>query len=114
LEAGSISGWVWVTGAVLIAIFAAGFLYALWAAADWIAIDSFTFTARQLSDLTDTNPAHIQGDDDFLRIRELRTNNEPLGKKNDNAYQATFSERRHYRSEVENSHYGFVYRFKRI
>ncbi len=114
LAAGSISGWVWVTGAVLIAIFAAGFLYALWAAADWIAIDSFTFTARQLSDLTDTNPAHIQGDDDFLRIRELRTTNEPLGKKNDNAFQATYSERRHYQSEVENSHYGFVYRFKRI
>jgi hypothetical protein len=114
IEAGKLSVWVWATGAVLIAIFAAGFLYALWAPADWIAIDSFTFTARQLSDLTDTNPAHIQGDDDFLRIRELRTSNEPLGKKNDNAFQATYSERRHYQSAVENSHYGFVYRFKRI
>jgi hypothetical protein len=113
LKAGAMSGWVWVTGAILIAIFAAGFLYALWAPADAIAIDSFTFTARQLAYLTDTNPAHIQGED-FLRIRELRMNNEPLPKKNDNAFQATYSERRHYRSTVEDSHYGFVYRFKRI
>lgn len=113
LKVGAMSGWVWVTGGVLVAIFAAGFLYAAWAPADPIAIDSFTFTARQLADLTDTNPAHIQGED-FLRIRELRMNNEPLGKKNDNAFQATYSERRHYFSTVENSHYGFVYRFKRI
>jgi len=41
LEAGSISGWVWVTGAVLIAIFAAGFLYALWAAADLLIVAGF-------------------------------------------------------------------------
>ncbi|HKY44884.1 MAG TPA: hypothetical protein VJM50_17460 [Pyrinomonadaceae bacterium] len=113
ITAGSMSVWVWVTGGILIAIFAAGFLYAAWAPADQIAIDSLTFTSRQLAELTDTNPAHIRGAD-RLEVRELRMNSESLGKKNDNDFQATYSERRHYRSTVEESHYGFVYRFKRI
>jgi len=115
LKAGAISAGAWVSGAILAAILAAGFLYALWAPADPIGLDTFVFTSRQLFERTDTNFAHVPAGDDFLRVRELRTSSEPLGKKLDSGgTQATYSERRHYRSTAEDSHYGLVYRFKRI
>jgi hypothetical protein len=113
-KTGLISTELWASGAVMAALVGLGALFAWWAPADEIAIDSFVYNPRQLFDMTDPNSADAPAGDDFLRIKDLRMTSEPLGKKlNASGEDATYSERRHYYSTSQNSHYGLVYRFKR-
>ena len=58
-KVGSVSLALWVGGAIAAAIVAGAFLYAAWAPADPLALDNMTYTARELFDMTDANPAHI-------------------------------------------------------
>ena len=104
----------WIGGAVAAAIVAGAFLYAGWAPADPIALDSSTYTARDLFEMTDANMAHVP-ELTWNRIHQLRMSSESLGKQLVVGGQAaTYSERRHYISTWENSRYSLTYRFRRI
>ena len=112
--AGGISAALLVGGIVAGAIVAGAFLYAGWAPADPIALDYMTYTARELFEMTDVNPAHVP-EPTWNRLHQLRMTSEPQGKQPVVGGQAaTYSEQRRYVSTWENSRYRLTYRFKRI
>jgi len=113
-KVGSVSASLWIGGAVAAAIVAGAFLYAGWAPADPIAIDSMTLTGRELFDMTDINPGHVP-QPSWNRVHQLRMSSESLGKQLAVGGQAAiYSEQRRYVSTWESSRYRLTYRFKRI
>jgi hypothetical protein len=110
---GGVSAALIVGGVVAAAIVAGAFLYASWAPADPIALDNMTYVARDLFEMTDTNPAHVP-EPTWNRIHQLRMSSQPSGKQPALGQSAIYTEQRHYVSTWENSRYRLTYRFKRI
>ena len=110
---GGVSAALIVGGVVAAAIVAGAFLYASWAPADPIALDNMTYVARDLFEMTDTNPAHVP-EPTWNRIHQLRMSSQPSGKQPALGQSAIYTEQRHYVSTWESSRYRLTYRFKRI
>ncbi|MFD3306693.1 hypothetical protein [Streptomyces sp. NPDC058694] len=112
VKAGVLTTKAYVAGGALVAILAAGLLYAAWAPADPLAYDGMTFSSRQLYELTDETVQRLP-QPESQRIDIITTSSEPVEKKLTAGNRSDYTEKRRYRNPDEDSTYYLTYHIKR-